>query len=392
VQRSHHLLRQVAAHHELHLLALNQRVQLPTDEALAGAVEALRGWCASVQAFANPSDRSRLNRALTAARAYFRSDPYDVVWLESRALRRAVGRLRQERWDLIHVDTLGLVPYAWRIAGAAVVLNHHNVESHMMRRRAAREPGLLRRHYFARQGVRLARMERAECPRVRVNLVVSDLDAERLRSVAGRVATCVVPNGVDAEFFRPAPADAQEIGRLVFAGGMDWYPNREAVRFLVQEIWPRVSNRCTGRRLTILGRDPPPELVQLARRDARVAAPGFVEDVRPYLQGSSAYVCPIRDGGGTRLKILDALASGLPVVATELAVEGLGLVAGEHYVRAETAGDFVAGIERLEKEPELGRRLAAAGRLFVETRYSWERIGRQLLAAYDEAAAARRRT
>ena len=115
--------------------------------------------------------------------------------------------------------------------------------------------------------------------------------------------------------------------------------------------------------------------------------PGFVDDVRPWVQGAAIYVCPIRDGGGTRLKVVDALAMGMPLVATALAVEGLGLTEGRHYVRAEAPEEYVVQIRRLEGDPALRARLAEEGRRFVEAEYSWERIAWDLDAAYDEAVA-----
>jgi glycosyltransferase involved in cell wall biosynthesis len=132
-------------------------------------------------------------------------------------------------------------------------------------------------------------------------------------------------------------------------------------------------------------------MVRAAQEDSRVVVTGFVEDVRPYLDAASIYVCPIRDGGGTRLKVLDALAMGKPLVATGLAVEGLSLVEDEHYLRAETPFEYVTQIRRLEHDPILRYRLAHAGRDLVVRRYAWEVIGEKLERAYrlPEAQAVR---
>jgi glycosyltransferase involved in cell wall biosynthesis len=119
-----------------------------------------------------------------------------------------------------------------------------------------------------------------------------------------------------------------------------------------------------------------------------VSAPGFVDDVRPYLGAAEVYLCPIRDGGGTRLKVLDALSSGLPLVATALAVEGLGMSDGRHYLRAEMPADYVECVRRLGDEPELRARLCAEGRALVEQRFAWSAVGKRLEAAYDRAVSA----
>jgi glycosyltransferase involved in cell wall biosynthesis len=217
-----------------------------------------------------------------------------------------------------------------------------------------------------------------------MNLVVSDLDGSRLKEHAGEVRVSVIPNGVDVEYFRPGPPGGKRKEGLIFAGAMDWYPNREAVRFFLKEIWPKLQDREGERPVTFLGKNPPRELLEAAKGSS-IRAPGFVDDVRPYLDEAGIYICPIRDGGGTRLKILDALAMAKPLVATGLAVEGLDLVEEVHYLRAETADDFVGQIRRLENDPDLGLSLAAEGQRHVQERFSWDVIGKKLADSYQEA-------
>jgi glycosyltransferase involved in cell wall biosynthesis len=288
---------------------------------------------------------------------------------------------RSGSFDLIHADTLGMLPYTRPFAGIPIALNHHNIESHMLVRRSAREPNPAKRFYLRNEARKLRLFEKRYCPYVSINLVVSPLDVERLREIVGDAAVHVVDNGVDVEYFHPTPSPQNARRSLVFAGGMSWYANREAVHFLVRELWPKLVERDPKWELWIVGADPPP-LVRAAAEDPRVDVPGFVDDVRPYLDRAQIYVCPIFDGGGTRLKILDALAMAKPLVATGLAVEGFGLEEERHYLRAETPAEFVTQIQRLDKEPELRARLAGLGRSFVESRFSWPVIGSKLEDAY----------
>jgi len=322
---------------------------------------------------------------LMAAAGFWRSTPYDVNWLRHPAMRGYLGRMvTTADFDVVHVDTLGLMPYASVLSPLPIVLNHHNIESHMMRRRAAQERQWLQRIYFRRDAQKLERCERTECRRAAVNVVVSALDAERLRAVVGDGEVAVVENGVDLEYFRPSPPGGQKQDGLIFVGTMNWYPNREAIRYFLKEIWPLLLADNPRRRLFVIGRDPPGDVLAAAR-DAAVHVPGYVEDVRPYLAAAAIYVCPIRDGGGTRLKVLDALAMAKPLVATALAVEGLNLVDEEHYLRAETPVDTVRQIRRLERDPDLSRRLAWSGRRLVERHYSWDAIGTRLNQTYQWA-------
>lgn len=389
LQRSHHLLRQAGAAHQVHLLCLNQRAILSERTQVERALAVLGAWCSEVEVYPIPADRSRARWSWMAASGLLRRTPYDVNWLRSPGLaRRAAELAHRGGFDLVHVDTLGLAPHAKAFRRIPRVLNHHNVESQMMARRAEKTGSGLRRRYLRFEARRLERYERRICPAVDLNLVVSELDGERLRQVAPAARTAVVENGVNVEYFRPSDRP-EEPRHLVFAGGMDWYPNREAVRFLVREIWPRLSADGPDWRLTVVGRHPPEELLAAARSDPRVAAPGFVEDARLPIWRAGIYVCPIRDGGGTRLKILDALAMGKALVGTALSVEGIELRAGEHYLRAEEPGEFADRIRELAGDDGLRRRLGAAGRELVERRYAWPVVGRKLLGAWEDAAGSR---
>lgn len=385
-QRSYHLLRQAARHHDVVLAALNRPSALARGPALAEAVEHLSAFCRDVVVERNRWDGSRFRRLTCLSLAPFLPWPYDVTWFHSRELDLRLRQLAaSHRFDLIHLDTLGLIPYARHFPSTPLVLNHHNVESHLVHRRAEREKRMLRRLYLRRDGVKLERLERSACRRVAINLTVSEEDARRLHQVAGPVATAVVENGVDVTYFAPPATDQSQRWHLVFAATLSWYPNREAAHYLVREIWPLLAARRAEARITIVGRDPPPELLAAARRDARISVTGPVDDVRGYLAAASTYVCPIQDGGGTRLKVLDALAAGKPLVATGLAVEGLGLTDGRHYLGAETPEQFVRAIERLESEPTLRAQLTVEGRSIMVRRFAWDTVGRRLEHAYHAA-------
>lgn len=387
LQRSHHLLRQAAQRHEVHLVSLNQRAILPDQAAVSGAEQALRQIAASVATFPIPADAARVHWLGALIRGYLGPDPYDVTWLRSTPMRLHLeGLLAGVRFDLVHVDTIGLWPAVRAPCGVPVVLNHHNVESQMIARRAegARWPG---RVYFRRQAVLLQRIEAAACPRAAMNIAVSSLDAARLAAVAPGCRTHVVDNGVDTDYFVPGAASSAAPKTLVFAGRMSWYPNHGAALHLLREIWPALVAADPEYRLTIVGKDPAPEIARWP--DSRVRVTGYVEDVRPYLDEAEIYVCPIRDGGGTRLKVLDALAMGKPLVATALAVEGLDLVEGTHFLAAENPADFVRQIMRLSRDPTLRERLCVEGRRLVGRRYSWQVLGSELDRAYQAALALR---
>jgi glycosyltransferase involved in cell wall biosynthesis len=387
LQRSHHLLRQAAGRHEVDLLTLNQGAILPTEAAVAEAREALRPFLRDIEIHPIPSEGTRWRRHLMAGFAYLSADPYGVCWFQSPRFARAVrSRWESGEYDLVHVDTIFLMQFVSHIGGARIVLTHHNVESQLTASRATRDPSLLARLYCRRDAAKIRRLEQFHAPLVRMNLVVSDLDGIRLRDVAPDAKTAVVDNGVDIEYFSPTGKLDPVPGSLVFAGSMGWHPNLEAAQFLLREIWPRLPRSEGPWKLTIVGGQPPESLrLEATRLGAEVT--GFVEDVRPHIEQAELYLCPIRIGGGTRLKVLDALAMGRPMIATGLAVEGLGLKNDVHYLCAETGPEFVNQILRLRADSALRRRLASAGRAFVAQHFSWQTIGERLEAAYRAASA-----
>jgi glycosyltransferase involved in cell wall biosynthesis len=195
--------------------------------------------------------------------------------------------------------------------------------------------------------------------------VVSDRDLVEYPRLAPGARLCLVPNGVD---FPPGPSAGSADGPLLFVGAMHYPPNASAVRWLVQELLPELP----GAQLLVVGEGVVPD-------HPRVRATGYVESLDEVWRGASALVVPLRAGGGTRLKVLEAMAHGVPVLSTALGVEGLGAVPGEHYLEAETVEDFAEAARRLATDVALRARLCAAGRSLAE-RYEWSRCVAPLLS------------
>jgi glycosyltransferase involved in cell wall biosynthesis len=388
LQRAHHLLKETARRHEIHLRALAPPSGLTSPADIDRAERELSTFVASIRVFPLPSRYRGLRRALGAAAACVRPISFWEAWYWSRPLHRHLRDLvRTTRFDVAHVETVFLAPYLTAMPGLPIVLSHHNVESQLLQRRAASQRVPWARAFFAREARKVSAVERTVAPRVAQNIVVSELDGARLRDVTGDARIASVANGVDVTFFQARQSAGAEPGTMIFAGGMDWFANRDGIEFFVSEIWPALLWDNPTRRMTVIGRNPPPAL-RSAARDPRLRVLGFVEDIRPYIEAASIYLCPVRVGGGTRLKILDALAMSRPLVSTDLGVEGLGLIEGEHYLRANTPVEFVSQVRRLESDAALRERLAAGGREFVVRHYSWHRVAESLEQAYSDAVRA----
>ena len=379
--RSYHLVRETARRNELDLLAFSQRNLLEpiyddVDAGLDEARVALGEYCRSVEFVPLPSDGHRWGREMIALRALATGRAYNEVWATSRDYRARVREaLATTRYDVVHFDTISLMQYADLVPPqCATVLDHHNVESHMLVRRAENEGHGLKRRYFGLEARRVEALERRWCPSVDLNIVCSDMDGERLGQVAPGAPVLTVPNGVDIDFF-DAPAGGVRKPRIVFVGTLDWYPNTAAVRFIAHEIWPRLRERAPEMECDIIGGRPPDDLVALAKRDERFHVHGFVDDIHPWMEQAVCYVCPIRDGGGTKLKILDALAMSKALVAHPIACEGIDVTPGLDVVFAETPGDFVDAILRLADDPQLRHGLERNARRLATERYSFRAIG-----------------
>jgi glycosyltransferase involved in cell wall biosynthesis len=391
--RAHYLLRETCRRHEVHLLTFHQPALMApffesAEQGLAEAREMLSECCSSFEIFDIPSERQLGGRPRLALRS-LAGAPYTIRWLLSDAFRRAVRETcARVRPDLVHFDTISLVPYFDASGGAPAVLDHHNVESHLLLRRASRSANPVRRAYFWQEGKRLEAWERRWCERFAQNITCSDLDAQRLGALCPRAAFTVVPNPTDVEYFRPDPGRREDPQRLVFVGTLSWDPNRDAVEFIARELWPRLRAEFPGIQMDVVGAHPPETVVDLSRRDATFRVHGFVDDFRPIVDAAAVYLCPIRDGGGTKLKILDAFAMQKAVVADPIACEGIEVTDARDVLFARTPEEYVARIRELLSDPARRAAQGESARRLVETRYSAESIGRQLSDLFEACTSA----
>jgi len=385
--RSFHLVREAARRHELHLVALAPPAADGNHDeaALASARAALREYCASAELIPIERRAGRARRALLAARSWPSPHAYWEHWYWSQDGADAfTATQRRTEPALVHLDTIFLRRYAPLVRGR-FVLNHHNVESHLLERRN-QSASVAGRLFFGSQATKVRRAEQSLARRAESNIMVSQTDVERLRRVVPEARASVIANGVDLDFFSLPPVLEANPRELVFLGGMDWFPNRDAIDWFVTDIWPRLSGPGGVERATIVGRSPSPLLVQGAAADPHLVAAGFVDDVRPFVSRAAIFICPMRVGGGTRLKILDALAMGRVLVSTAVGVEGIPVVDGEHYLRAETPDEFVAQVARASGDPAMRDRLSRAGRALVEREFGWTHLGDRLHEVYCAAA------
>jgi glycosyltransferase involved in cell wall biosynthesis len=293
--------------------------------------------------------------------------------------KRVLKLLSTRQFDVIHFDhphTALALPLLRRLQPhAKFVLDAHNVEAEILERMVPLKP-LWKRPLFSFQARRIRALERSLAREVDLVLTCSDRDAAAFRAL-GAKRVRVVPNGVPPM----APMAGAERKDVLFVGSMDWQPNTDAAIALARDIWPLVRGRLPGARLVLVGRNPPEAVRALAADDIIVA--GGVPSVQPYLESARVTAIPLRAGSGTRIKILEAWAAGVPVVASRIAAEGLPYGEGRDLLLAESPAEFAQKLERVFAEPRLARRLAESGRKSAEP-FGQSKIAEKTAAAYRD--------
>lgn len=316
---------------------------------------------------------SRLRHALHELPVPIRTDCSDAgVDLVARAAGAPADVIV---FDFLHATVL--MPQSLEVPS---VMFTHNVEAEIFARHLSNARTLWSRALWRSQYAKMRRFEARALARYDVVVAVSERDARAFTKDYGVDSTFVIPTGVDLEFFGySAPTRDDEI---VFCGSMDWLPNQDAIRYFLDEIWERIARQVPSARFTIVGRAPPAALVsEVTRRGLPWRFTGFVDDVRPHMQGSAVSVIPMRIAGGTRLKVYEAMAMGSPLVSTSIGVEGLPVQHDQHYLKADDAASFADAVVALLRDRARRTQLAERARQYVDSNFSYRVAAR----AFEDA-------
>ena len=378
--RLYELAAGLAARHDVELLVLTEG----GDDDVEG-LAALRAEGLRVEAVTHRRDR----RAV-AAQALLTARSFNGNLVRSRRLLHLLeARLAAGDVDSVHCEYSSMAPYRRSHEGAPWVLDAQNVEFMVNASLAGASNGRDRAGYraYALRETRCRRREEVTAWRRMDHVtLVSEVDRRIVQDLAPGTATTVVPNGVDVDRLRPPeraterPADGRPVA--VFVGKMDYRPNVDGIRWFADEVLPLVRERVPSFELTIVGRDPTRAVRSLNDR-AGVHVTGRVASTTPFLHEASLAVVPLRAGSGTRLKVLEAMAAGTPVISTPLGAEGLDVEAGRHLVVADGAIAFATAVVDLLADPARRLRLASEGRRLVEDRYSWSSAVGTLVAVHE---------
>ena len=374
------LLRALAAEGHTVTMLTFARPGDPSEEALGRVSEVCTGGV-----MVEPHDLAKGSGAQSAAqgiRALFAEAPYSILRFRSESMRaRLASLLSSNRFDAVMCETCYSVINFPAEAGVPLILDNHNIEHILVRRYARYEPSAARRAYAALEWRRMRAWERASWKRADAVILCSGHDRAECLRLSPMTPAAAVPNIVDVESYSPDPNS--DGATLLYVGGMDWFPNRDAVQFFAFQVLPLLRRRFPKVRFVVAGRGPDEQF--RSRFDGMdVSFSGTLPDLRPLVAQATVCVVPLRIGSGTRLKILEAAAMGKPVVSTTVGAEGLTFVPDREILMADTAGDFAGAVSRLLADPAARSSMGFAARARVEAEYSLAAMRQSLSAVFNQ--------
>lgn len=370
--RSYHLIKNLVKKHQIYLISLVK------SEAEKKYVSELEKICARVWVFPRPASPWQLNNIL---RTGFSRKPFLVVRNFSFQAHRAIIKiLHEEKFDLIHAETFYVMPHLPEVK-TPVLLVEQTIECEVYSHFVKSLPFWFfpLKPFLCLDVMKLRWWEKYYWRQADLVAAVSDDDRKKIVQLAGELPVEVVPNGVDSQYFEKKISSISKVPTVLFVGNFKWLQNKEAAKMLLEEVWPRVEATGIRVRLLVVGRH---------SRGFVTPRPGVevaeVEDIRQAYQQASVFIAPFRSGGGSRLKIFEAMASSLPVVATAKGVEGIGVTDGNHYLRGESANELAQLIVELLESPNRARKIGFEAKKFVNKHYDWRISAARLGEVYDQ--------
>jgi len=370
-KRVFHVLEVLGRRHELTLLSYTA----PDDDPEAVAV--LRQHCTAVHTVPAPS--FALGKRAAQAMSVFSPRSFQRQTIHSAAMQAKLDALSAATaFDVIHVESSQLAGFRFD-PRPRLVLDEHNIEYELYYRMYQTETSAARRWFNWLEYAKFKREETASWRAADGCVMTSQREADVLAGIVPGVPSAVVPNAVDTDFFAPVET-AVEPDTVVLTGLMKYRPNVDGALFFVRDVMPRLLSRRPDTTFYIVGGEAPPEVLRLASRN--VVVTGRVDDVRPYVHKAAVFAVPLRMGSGTRLKVLEGLAMGRPMVSTTLGCEGIDVEHGRHLLIADGADAFADATLQLMTRPDLARHLSAEGRALMLQKYRWEHAVEALEAFY----------
>jgi len=378
--RTFNILKQIAKTNHVHLLCFSFE---RTDQDHMGNFKEL-----GVQMTLVPVDEPTILEKISGV--LFKSIPFSIAKYNSSRMRQEIEKILKTRsFDAVHVDHLHMAHYKDCFKDIPCMLDEHNVEYKLLERCAQHEGSLIKKFFYQQQSDKMRVFEGQKTKEFNAVFACSSEDQKILSDLTSGMAPLhVIANGVDTAYFDTSGSGQdklQEEDAIVFTGSMDWLPNDDAITYFCGKILPLIWQKKETVKFYVVGKNPSTAVKDLASRDPRVIVTGRVDDVRPYIRRSGVFIVPLRIGGGTRLKILEAMSMGKAVVSTSIGAEGIEYTDGKNILLGDEPQDFADKVLLLLNDPQRSQSIGLEARQFVCGRYDWNIIGQTLKRIYGEA-------
>lgn len=373
--RTFNLIKNLSKKHEITSFSFRR-----SDHGIPELTE-LKKYCRQVRTF---SRKKSFQSPLKILRTGFSRYPYLVNMYRHRQTQQAIAQeLSSRTYDLIHVETYYIMPNLPNTS-VPVLLAEQTIEYQVYQHYASSSPIWPIKPLLYIDVVKHKYWERHYWQEVKKVVAMSEADKQKMLQLIPNLNVSVVPNGVDTTFFQEKISNHKPSNTVLFVGNFNWLQNREAAEVLAKNIWPKIKAKLPGAKLWIVGREPKENIKRLATSDITIS--GDIEDIRTAFQGANVLVAPLYGAGGTRYKILEAMASGLPVVTTRIGIEGIGATNGRNVLLADSNEEIANLTIEIIKNQNLAKKIAISAKEFVYKNFDWKSISNSLEQIYEETA------
>lgn len=373
--RSYNLLKQVAGVHNVYFLSffLSKEEQASFKE--------IEKVCVWANAFWLPCAKSRLKLVIGLIMNVFSSLPFIAQKYRNKRMQKQILQILKDRnIQLVHVDILPMMTYFHLFKDYPVILIEHNIESLLLKRRLKYTHSQVIKLFWRIQYLKLLYFEKKMIAKATCCVTVSNQEKEIAQEMSRMPMVEVVPNGVDVKYFIPQDSHSNA-NNILFLGSLQWFPNDDGLRYFCEKIYPEIKILSGDAKIIVIGK----KNTSFIYND-RINQVGFIDDVRPYMGSAAVFIVPLRIGGGTRLKILDAMAMGKAIVSTSIGCEGIEVENGTHLIIEDNPINFARAVAELLNNESKRRALGKNARKLVEEKYDWELIGKKMNKIYESIA------
>lgn len=370
-----HMIKNLSNEHEITLMSLIK------DDWEKEYIPEINRYCKKVYVFKRPKSPWTFRNLFLTLISF---NPLVVIRNFSMEERSAIKKeLATNEYDLIHAETFYVMPHIPKTK-LPIILVEPTIEYSVYQHYVDHEVSPFFKFIYQFDIIKLKFWEKFYWRRASKLFAVSDEDKGIMQKELPNREIGVIPNGVDLEFFNSKKVVKKNPPRILYHGNYKWMQNVEAVNLLVHEVWPKVKSKVKNVKLWISGRNVPPEIIEYSKKDPDIEISESIKDNRDIYKASEVLVTPIRGPGGTRLKVLEAMASGLPVVSTPVGVAGLGIEEGKHALVSSNMDDLSELVISLLKDKSKAMKIGKEGKEFVRKNFDWRSIVNKLNEAYSQ--------